>query len=82
MSDGELKCRGDQFARSLAQYGVGSGGIVAICMERAFDWIVSALGIMRTGAAVVSELLVLQLVAARLLPAAEVAHILSSCSSR
>jgi non-ribosomal peptide synthetase component F len=74
--------QGRSFARFLVQYGVGSGATVAICMERSFDWIVSALGIMRTGAAVGPELLVLQLVAARLLPAAEVAHIVSSCSSR
>ena len=30
-----------------------SGGTVAICMERSFDWIIAALGIMRAGAAYV-----------------------------
>jgi amino acid adenylation domain-containing protein len=35
------------------QIGVVSGGTVAICMERSFDWIVASLGIMRAGAAYV-----------------------------
>jgi acyl-coenzyme A synthetase/AMP-(fatty) acid ligase len=33
--------------------GIVPGGTVAICMERSFDWIVAALGIMRAGAAYV-----------------------------
>ena len=37
----------------LAQLGIGPGGIVAICMERSFEWIVAALGIWRAGAAYV-----------------------------
>ena len=49
----ELDCRADQFAGYLAELGVVSGGTVAICMERSFDWIVAALGIMRAGAAYV-----------------------------
>jgi amino acid adenylation domain-containing protein len=50
---GELEHRADQFAAYLAQLGVGPGNTVAICMERSFDWIVAALGIMRGGAAYV-----------------------------
>lgn len=60
LSDGERKLsykeldrRADRFAGYLAQLGVVSGGTVAICMERSFDWIVAALGIMRAGAAYV-----------------------------
>jgi amino acid adenylation domain-containing protein len=49
----QLDCAADRFAGYLAQCGVGSGGAVAICMERSFDWIVAALGIMRAGAAYV-----------------------------
>jgi non-ribosomal peptide synthetase component F len=50
---GELDQRADQFAAHLAQLGVGPGSTAAICMERSFDWIVAALGIMRAGAAYV-----------------------------
>jgi len=49
----ELDCAADRFARYLAQCGVIAGGTVAICMERSFDWIVAALGILRAGAAYV-----------------------------
>ncbi len=49
----ELNDKADQFARYLAQLGIVAGGTVAICMERSFDWIVAALGIMRAGAAYV-----------------------------
>ena len=49
----ELDRRADQFAGHLMQLGVVSGGTVAICMERSFDWIVAALAIMRAGAAYV-----------------------------
>ena len=49
----ELGCRADRFAGYLVQLGVVSGGTIAICMERSFDWIVAALGIMRAGAAYV-----------------------------
>lgn len=41
------------FAGYLMQLGVAPGGTVAICMERSFDWIIAALGIMRAGAAYV-----------------------------
>jgi amino acid adenylation domain-containing protein len=49
----ELNRRADRFASHLAKLGVESNGTVALCMERSFDWIVAALGIMRAGAAYV-----------------------------
>ena len=49
----ELNERADQFADYLAQCGIMGGDLVAICMERSFDWIVAALGILRAGAAYV-----------------------------
>src|ERR1700733_14476492 len=49
----ELDRKADRFAGHLAQLGIVSGETVAICMERSFDWIVAALGIMRAGAAYV-----------------------------
>ena len=50
---GELNRRADQFANYLAECRGESGGIVAICMERSVEWIITALGIMRAGAAYV-----------------------------
>jgi len=50
LSYAELNRRADQFAAYLAQGGVVAEDTVAICMERSFDWIVAALGIMRVGA--------------------------------
>jgi len=47
----ELDRSADRFAGHLTRLGVVSGDTVAICMERSFDWIVAALGIMRAGAA-------------------------------
>jgi amino acid adenylation domain-containing protein len=49
----ELNRRADQFAGYLGELGVAPGGTVALCIERSFDWIVAALGIMRVGAAYV-----------------------------
>ena len=49
----ELDRGADQFAGHLTQLGVVPGDTVAICMERSFDWIVAALGIMRAGVAYV-----------------------------
>src|ERR1700689_2023021 len=49
----ELDRKASRFAGHLAQLGIVSGDTVAICMERSFDWIVAALGIMRAGAAYV-----------------------------
>src|SRR5580704_667721 len=51
LSYAELNVQADQFAAYLAQRGVTPGDTVAICIERSFDWIVAALGIMRAGAA-------------------------------
>jgi amino acid adenylation domain-containing protein len=50
---GELDQRADRFAAYITELGVGPGTTAAICMERSFDWIVAALGIMRAGAAYV-----------------------------
>jgi amino acid adenylation domain-containing protein len=49
----ELDRKADRFAGHLVQLGIASGDTVAICMERSFDWIVAALGIMRAAAAYV-----------------------------
>ena len=49
----ELDCRANRFAGHLMQLGIAPGDTVAICMERSFDWIVAALGIMRASAAYV-----------------------------
>jgi amino acid adenylation domain-containing protein len=49
----ELNRKAHQFAAYLLQLGILRGSTVAICMERSFDWIVAALGIMRAGAAYV-----------------------------
>jgi amino acid adenylation domain-containing protein len=49
----DLDFRAAQFAGYLVELGIVPGGTVAICMERSFDWIVAALGIMRAGAAYV-----------------------------
>ena len=45
--------KADRFAAYLTHMGVVPGETVAICMERSFDWIVAALGILRAGAAYV-----------------------------
>jgi amino acid adenylation domain-containing protein len=49
----ELNRRADQFASHLTHIGITMGQSVTLCMERSFDWIVAALGIMRAGAAYV-----------------------------
>lgn len=49
----ELESKTDRLAADLAERGLVPGGTVAICMERSFDWIVAALGIMRAGGAYV-----------------------------
>jgi amino acid adenylation domain-containing protein len=50
---GELDRKSCRFAGYLDQLGIQTGNTVAICMERSFDWIVAALGVMRAGAAYV-----------------------------
>lgn len=49
----ELDSKADRLAACLGERGLVPGGTVAICMERSFDWIVAALGIMRAGGAYV-----------------------------
>lgn len=49
----ELCSQADRFAGYLSRLGLRSGDTVAICMERSFDWIVAALGVMQAGAAYV-----------------------------
>jgi amino acid adenylation domain-containing protein len=49
----ELDSKADRLAACLAERGFVPGGTVALCMERSFDWIVAALGIMRAGGAYV-----------------------------
>jgi len=47
----ELNRRAVHFAGYLVERGVVSGDTVVICLNRSIEWIVSALGIMRAGAA-------------------------------
>ncbi len=49
----ELDHRANRFAGYLARCGTLPGDTVAICMERSFDWIVAALGVIRAAAAYV-----------------------------
>lgn len=53
LSFGELDGKANQFAAYLAGLGISRSQTIAICMERSFDWIVAALGVMRAGAAYV-----------------------------
>jgi amino acid adenylation domain-containing protein len=53
LSYAELDGKAERMAAYLAERGLVLGGTVAICMERCFDWIVAALGIMRAGGAYV-----------------------------
>jgi amino acid adenylation domain-containing protein len=46
-----LNRRAEHFAGYLVERGVGRGDTVVICLNRSVQWIVSALGIMRAGAA-------------------------------
>ena len=49
----QLNHKADLFANYLSGCGVLAGDSVAICMERSFEWVIAALGIMRAGAAYV-----------------------------
>jgi amino acid adenylation domain-containing protein len=49
----ELDTKATQFAAHLETLGVKRGDSVALCLDRSFDWIIAALGIMRVGAAYV-----------------------------
>ena len=49
----ELNRRADRFAGYLVRLGIERGGTVALSMERSFDWVIAALGILRAGAAYV-----------------------------
>jgi amino acid adenylation domain-containing protein len=47
----ELNDQANQFARLLTSHGLTPGQTVAVCLERSFEGIAAALGIMRAGAA-------------------------------
>jgi amino acid adenylation domain-containing protein len=49
----QLGRRADRFAGYLQRLGLTPGDTVALCLERSFDWIIVALGIMRAGGAYV-----------------------------
>ena len=49
----DLNERADAFASYLFNKGVVSGGVVPVCLERSFEWVIAALGVMRAGAAYV-----------------------------
>jgi amino acid adenylation domain-containing protein len=50
----ELNRRADILAAHLVQTGLRSSASVGICLERSFDWVIAALGVMRAGAAYVA----------------------------
>jgi len=47
----ELNARANRLARRLIERGVGSGSVVALCVERSPEMVVGVLGILKTGAA-------------------------------
>jgi len=51
MTYGELNARADNLARHLAASGVGPETVVAICLERSFEYVIAALGIWKAGGA-------------------------------
>ena len=51
LSYGDLERRANQLAHYLTDLGVGSETIVAICLERSFESIVSALAVLKAGGA-------------------------------
>src|SRR3546814_10507456 len=50
---GELDARANQLAHCLQAYGVSSDVLVAVCLERSVDLVVSVLGILKAGGAYV-----------------------------
>ena len=50
-----LERRANQFAHLLAARGVGSGDLVAICLDRSTGFIVAMLGVLKAGAAYVPD---------------------------
>ena len=50
MTYGQLELASARVATFLREAGLVRGGTVAVCMERSFEWIISALGTMRAGA--------------------------------
>ena len=50
---GELNGRANQLAHYLRKLGIGTGDLVAICVERSVEMIVGVLGILKAGAAYV-----------------------------
>ncbi|GLY53409.1 non-ribosomal peptide synthetase [Lentzea sp. NBRC 102530] len=50
---GELRTRSAQLARHLADLGVGKGSLVALCLPRGVDIVVSLLAVLKAGAAFV-----------------------------
>jgi amino acid adenylation domain-containing protein/thioester reductase-like protein/non-ribosomal peptide synthase protein (TIGR01720 family) len=49
----ELDLRSDQVASKLRRDGVAAGALIGICVERSFEQVVGALGVMKAGAAFV-----------------------------
>ena len=49
----ELNARADQLAHHLQTLGVGSEGLVGVCMDRSLDMVVALLGILKAGGAYV-----------------------------
>ena len=51
LSYGELNRRSNQLAHRLRSVGVGPDSVVAICMDRSLDMVVSVLGVLKAGGA-------------------------------
>ncbi|QJW98082.1 amino acid adenylation domain-containing protein [Frigoriglobus tundricola] len=47
----ELNARANRLARRLREYGVGSGSVVALCVDRSPEMVVGVLGILKAGGA-------------------------------
>ena len=53
MTYSELDAWSDAIARHLLRQGLQRGGLVAICLQRSFEYVVSMLGIIKAGGAYV-----------------------------